>query len=131
MVRSWKPIWVELWFRGQRLLVELEDHGRPLGVGSGFCSDLRIDDARVALVHCELIRVGDSIWLVPSGSADVRLNAAHVGKGRVLPERGVIEFLEYEILVVLHVGAARRSARPESDSALQDTPPVTLRSSLS
>lgn len=101
-MQSGRSIWAELRFRGRTSYFEFYDEGRPLGIGSGWCSDLRIFDAKVGLVHCELRREGECVVIVPAGSADVRLNAAHVGPRAVLPPRSLIEFLEHEIEVVLH-----------------------------
>ena len=126
MLQSWNPIWVELRFLGRKSLFELEEKGRPLGIGSGLCTDLRINDAKVALVHCELTRAGDSVWLVPTGSADVRLNAAHVGESCPLPARAVIEFLEHEIEVVIHTRLPPYAALRACDPSLEEPPPATL-----
>lgn len=122
MVESQGSIWVELRFLGRKSFFELHDGGRPLGIGSGWCNDLRIHDPKVALVHCELTRDGDSICVVPTGSADVRLNAAHVGASAVLPSRSVIEFLDHEIQVILHAELPRYY----DVGAFEETPPVTL-----
>jgi len=127
MLQNWNPIWVELRFMGRKSVFEFHETGRPLGIGSGLCTDLRINDAKVALVHCELMRASDSIWLVPAGSADVRLNAAHVGEACALPERSVIEFLDHEIEVVIHTRMPASSALRGHDPTLEEPAPMTLK----
>lgn len=103
-------VWVELIFQGRSSFVELHEGGRPLGIGSGWCTDLRIQDAKVGIVHCEISYENRVVCLRPTGSADVRLNAAHVGAGVALPERCVVEFLGHEIEVLLHVTRPSRFA---------------------
>ncbi len=133
MLQSSLPIWVELRFLGRRSWFELHEGSRPLGIGSGWCTDLRILDPHVALVHCELVREGYSVRVLPTGSADVRLNAAHVGASALLPERCLLEFLGHEIGVVLHARLPHfEPPRHKSRAAFGDAgrrvepPPVTL-----
>ncbi|MGC4088021.1 MAG: FHA domain-containing protein [Polyangiaceae bacterium] len=111
---------------GRASLFEMFEGSRPLGVGSGLCSDLRIDGAGVAMVHLELSRSGDSIWLSPRADGDVRVNAAHVGGSCKLSQRSLIEFLEHEIEVLLHTNMP--SSRPQRRALEEDEdpPPVTL-----
>lgn len=128
-MQSETSIWVELRFMGRTSYFELRKEGRPLGIGSGWCTDLRIHDAKVGLVHCELRREGNAVVIVPTGSADVRLNAAHVGARTTLPGRCLVEFLEHEIEVVLHIGVpcfVFGARDPETELGPQLAPPVTL-----
>lgn len=111
-MQSPSSVWVELLFQGRSSFVELHEGGRPLSIGSGWCTDLRIQDANVGLVHCEVVFENRVVYVRPTGSADVRLNAAHVGAGVALPERCMIEFLGHEIEVVLHVRRPVRVAAP-------------------
>lgn len=108
-MQSPSSLWVELFFQGRASFVELQEGGRPLGIGSGWCADLRISDAKVAVVHCEIVFDERVVCLRPTGHADVRLNAAHVGAGVALPERSLVEFLGHEIEVRLHI---QRPPRP-------------------
>ena len=115
-MESPSSVWVELIFQGRSSFVELHEGGRPLGIGSGWCTDLRIQDAKVGIVHCEIVFENRVVYVRPTGSADVRLNAAHVGAGVALPERCLVEFLGHEIEVLLHVRrpvrfATRRAKR--------------------
>ncbi len=119
-------IWVELRFLGRGSLFEMADGGRPLGIGSGLCSDLRIDSAGVALAHLELARRGDEVWLLLRGNGDVRMNAAHVGAACPVPRRAVIEFLDLEIEVLLHTEAPSPFPRRPADDNVYEAPPVTL-----
>ncbi len=123
MVKNQGAIWLELRFLGRSSVFEMVDGGRPLGIGSGLCSDLRIDGVGVEMVHLELVRSGDVIWLVPRTAGDVRLNAAHIGRPCGLPLRAVVEFLEHEIEILIH---------PDSPPsfcwrvAAEEVPPATL-----
>ncbi len=125
MTKDQGRIWVELRFMGRGSLFEMCSDGRPLGIGSGLCSDLRIDSAGVAMVHVELVRRGDVIWLVLRAEGDVRMNAAHVGAACPVPRRAVIEFLDLEIEVLLHSEAPSPFPRPAMDT-VYEAPPVTL-----
>ena len=120
-------IWLELRFMGRSHWFEMEHGGRPVGVGSGLCSDVRIDGAGVGLVHFEFLRMGDAIWLMPNDFAHVRLNAAHLGTALPLPRRrSLVEFLSYEIEVVLH-SRAPTSEYLRSRNAPVEATPRTLR----
>jgi hypothetical protein len=104
-------IWLELRMRERVWLFGMEEGGQPLGVGSGWCTDVRIDDARVALVQFELARAEHEIWLRPRGPESVRLNTARAREPRRLTRRSMIEFLEYELELVLHTQQPRRETR--------------------
>jgi hypothetical protein len=61
MMKDQGRIWVELRFMGRGSLFEMCEGGRPLGIGSGLCSDLRIDGASMTIVHLELVRRDNAI----------------------------------------------------------------------
>jgi hypothetical protein len=126
MLKNQSRIWVELRFLGRSSLFEVYDCGRPLGIGSGLCSDLRVDGPGVAMVHLQLLRRGDEVWLLPRAAGDVRMNAAHVGESCKVPLRAVVEFLDHEVEVLLHselpTSVGRRAAADDDE----DAPPVTL-----
>lgn len=126
MMKDQGRIWVELRFMGRASLFEMHDGGRPLGIGSGLCSDLRIDSVGVAIVHLELVRRGSAIWLLLRGDSDVRLNAAHVGAACQVPWRAVVEFLDLEIEVLLHTELPTPFPRRAAVRAISDAPPMTL-----
>jgi hypothetical protein len=126
MMKDQGRIWVELRFMGRGALFEMSDGGRPLGIGSGLCSDLRIDSPGVAMVHLELVRRGDVIWLLLRADGDVRMNAAHVGAACQVPWRAVIEFLDLEIEVLLHSEAPSPFPPRPAVGAAYEAPPLTL-----
>lgn len=123
-IQPGSPIWLELRYLNRSAVFELTEGSRPLSIGSGLCSDLRIAGPGVALVHFEIARNGGFVWLVTKPAAHVRLNAAHVGHPRVLTERSVIEFLQHEIEIILHKRVP--SCDRHRNRAL-DVPPATWR----
>lgn len=118
-MQSPNVLWVELFYQGRSSFVEVQEGGRPAGIGSGWCADLWIRDAKLALVHCEIAFDRGVVYLRPTGHADVRFNAAHVGVGVVLPERGLVEFLGHEIEVRLHSRCPTRLAKKRRGSKTQ------------
>jgi hypothetical protein len=125
MMKNHVRIWVELRFMGRSSVFEMTDGGRPLGIGSGLCSDLRIDGPGVAMVHLELERSGNAIWLLPRTGGDVRVNAAHVRACR-LPPRAVVEFLDQEIEVLMHSELPSSSRLRAAEREVEEPAPVTL-----
>jgi len=126
MVKNQGRIWVELRFMGRSSLFEMHDGARPLGIGSGLCSDLRIDAPGVAMVHVELARRGDTIWLWLRAAGDVRMNAAHVGASCRVPPRAVVEFLDQEIEVLMHTKLPPSPRLRAAEEEAEEAPPVTL-----
>jgi hypothetical protein len=126
MLKNQHRIWVELRFRGRSSWFEMRDGERPLGVGSGLCSDLRIDAPAVAMVHFELARRGDTVWLWLRADGDVRMNAAHVGACCRVPPRAVVEFLDQEIEVLMHPELPCSSRLRAALEEAEEAPPVTL-----
>ncbi|HET9956153.1 MAG TPA: FHA domain-containing protein [Polyangiaceae bacterium] len=120
-------VWLELRHRGQMLVFELTDGGRPLMIGSGWCSDVRLDGIGVALVHVQIYLENGTLWLAPHSAAHVRLNAAHVGRLRALASHSVIEFLSYEIEIWVHDRVPHPVTGLASVDAHTERAPETLR----
>jgi hypothetical protein len=124
MVKNLGMIWVELRFRGRSSVLEMPSGGRPLFIGSGLCSDLRIDCKFVAMVHLELVRSGDEVWLWVRGDGEVRSNAARVGESCRLPERAVVEFSEHELEILTHTKSPPNFRRRTITEQFREVPPV-------
>lgn len=108
-----RPLWLEVRTEGiTRRFCFCSENDRSISVGTLPRADVRIARPGVAPIHFHFERRGDQIWLVSSGEADLRLNAARVDAPRAIGERAIIEFLGLVVAASASTETPRLSLPP-------------------